>query len=366
MSVSQKDAIKNLFPKSRILSGVYAVYQYLQHQAHPEKDACLDRIIQNFEPDLTKQERQKRKLSVLYHRYYYQVQYHEYFLFHFQNLNHKGKKEFIGEYERAKICHTLVNDENSEKKQIFRNKYQTFQIFGKYYHREVLLLTPKTDDALFFSFVKRHEQAILKPFDGYSGKGISKICFSEIPDLRAYFSDLIKKGNYVIEEIIQQAEEMAAFHPASVNTIRLATYYTGSEVIYLFCCLRMGAGQSVVDNAGSGGIGAAVDIQTGIVCTAGMNKNGETYLFHPDTNQKIIGFRVPDWENLLALAGEAAKIVPEIPYIAWDFAYMPGGWCMIEANNSGQFGNQYRENKGFRPLVEKYFHPAKSTNHDKR
>ncbi len=355
-----KRKLENQLAGSRFLSNLYAIKKYIQLSADISLKKELESTLSDFVSGLTPAQSCRMKLILLYHRYYYQVSFYEYFLFHFDKLNHKGKKEFIGDLERKKICRQLIRTEDMNYvRNFFKNKYLTYERFHAFYHRKILFLDENTDLSELESFAATHDTALLKPANGSLGKHIQLIRMKEIENLSQWLIKIIsEKKEAVLEECILQAEEMAVFHPSSVNTIRLGSYYDGKIVIPLFSCFRMGVGDAVVDNTGSGGIGAAVDVSNGIVITAGMNKKGKTYLCHPDTHQQIIGFCIPHWKELLAIVEQLAKAIPECPYIAWDFALTPEGWCMVEANGAGQFGNQYRENRGYRTMIETYFRPV--------
>ena len=75
--------------------------------------------------------------------------------------------------------------------------------------------------------------------------------------------------------------------------------------------------------------------------------NGYAYR-DPDTGKKIIGFQLPEWPQLIDTAKELARMLPEHPFIGWDFAHTDEGWVLIEGNRKSQFvGPQISEDKGY-------------------
>ena len=78
------------------------------------------------------------------------------------------------------------------------------------------------------------------------------------------------KGNVVIEELIQQVDSMKKLHPNSLNTVRIPTVCSKKGITVFKPFMRMGVGDSEVDNAASGGIICPVDAQTGIVTQYGV------------------------------------------------------------------------------------------------
>lgn len=151
----------------------------------------------------------------------------------------------------------------------------------------------------------------------------------------------------IVEEIIVQAEEMAKFHPESVNTIRFVTFYH-NEIINKICAIiRIGRGGSIVDNACAGGIYAPIDLETGIVETAGTDFNLNKYIHHPYTIAQILGAQIPKWKELNELVKEIVKVVPQMKQVGWDFALTDNGWVMVEGN--GRPGVQHViHNRGLR------------------
>ena len=101
--------------------------------------------------------------------------------------------------------------------------------------------------------------------------------------------------------------------------------------------IRIGRGDAVVDNGFAGGIVANIDIETGIVCSAGCNEKGERFLVHPDTKIPIIGFQIPEWKSVVDLVNKLAKVVSGNRYTGWDLAFTSNGYIMVEGNARGQF-----------------------------
>jgi len=98
---------------------------------------------------------------------------------------------------------------------------------------------------------------------------------------------------------------------------------------------RIGVGDAVVDNAGSGGIYASVDFENGLVQTDAIDFKGEHFNIHPDTKVQIVGYKLPDWDNALSMICKMALKVKGTTLIAWDIAYSKKGWVMVEANDNG-------------------------------
>ena len=67
--------------------------------------------------------------------------------------------------------------------------------------------------------------------------------------------------SFLVQDVVVQSEDYAAFSPSSLNTVRCLTYLSRTgDVEIAAATLRMGSGRSVVDNASSGGIYCGIDL----------------------------------------------------------------------------------------------------------
>ena len=135
------------------------------------------------------------------------------------------------------------------------------------------------------------------------------------------------------------------------------TFRTRDEAAILGAVFRIGRGDSVVDNAGSGGMIAEINPETGLVIGDAITEAGEKFASHPDSGTRIEGAALPKWEELLELSKTLASMLPDQKYVGWDLALTDQGWVMVEANSRAQFINQYPNRIGMRERVRKYFYP---------
>lgn len=291
--------------------------------------------------------------DMIYCRLYFMITSQEYSLFHFVNKSEAERKNFVSHSERRKLTN-LLNTTNTSWK-VLKDKYQSFLTFQRYYKRDVIKINSKDDFSGFLEFLKKHDRFILKPVDATKGEGVSIIDLQKEKDsAENFFQKHLSEMPYVVEEVITQDPDLAKFHPASVNTVRIVSWYDNDTVETVFAVFRMGVGGSVVDNAGAGGIIAAVDIHTGQVISPGMREDGNrTYDVHPDTNEKIFGAFIPKWNDLLRLVDSAARSLPDQKWIGWDLALSDNGWLIVEANQSPSFvGIQMCTGLGIRNRLE--------------
>ena len=92
---------------------------------------------------------------------------------------------------------------------------------------------------------------------------------------------------------------------------------------------------SSIDNLAAGNIAAPIDLQTGLIYSAGVysdiTKEDET--IHPITGVKIVNFKIPLWKESLQMVKEAALLHPENRSIGWDIAITNKGPELIEGNH---------------------------------
>lgn len=263
-------------------------------------------------------------------------QYYEYFCYGFENKSIEEKLTFISNRDMMLYYKTINKDK--EAAHILGNKYNTYLKFKDYFKRDVIKIADDSNQEKFMSFAAKHEKFILKPIGGALGRKIEIIDTKEYDSLDNVYNYIRSlKAQVVCEELIKQDKSFSQIHKESVNTVRVFTYCNNRKSKIVCSWIKSGSGTAVVDNAGFGGMLAAVDVKTGTVITDARTENAVTFERQPDTNFKFKGFKVPDFENLLDIAKEIALKIPEVPMIGWDFAYSEDrGWQLIEGNEGGQ------------------------------
>ena len=127
---------------------------------------------------------------------------------------------------------------------------------------------------------------------------------------------------------------MSKLCPHSVNSLRITSVLKDGNVEIISATIKASAkADCVVDNMLSGGVGAQVDVESGIVTTFGIDYAFRKYTHHPITGVQIIGFQVPNWDKTIELVKQAHKRLPQCMIFGWDIAVTPDGADIIEANN---------------------------------
>lgn len=275
----------------------------------------------------------------------------EYLCYRFHEKGKAQRRAFVADWEHLGYTCALNNPANAE---VFDNKWKTYECYRDYYKRTMVLCTGEESYGAFEAFVNENDKMIVKPMDASCGNGVRIFDFdkdSTTPD--AFFRELLAMydGRFVVEQLIVQSQEMAAFHPASVNTVRVPTIRLDDETLIIHPFMRMGQHGKNVDNAGAGGIMGVVDVETGRIYATG-DEYAQSYDVHPDSNLKILDFVIPRWDEAKALVKELATVLPDNRYTGWDLALTDDGWVLVEANRRGQFVWQIPMQIGFRKEID--------------
>ena len=276
----------------------------------------------------------------------YGAGYMDYDLFEMYNLTPEQRETYITR-GRNNVFVTKYCDKNYLH--YFMNKDEFNTKFNDYIKRDwIKVKDSKKEDVI--DFMKKHKIFMAKPIDGGCGHGIEKINTEEYNSLDEVYEHINKDGtNFELEELIVQHPEVSKVYPGSINTVRVVTIVTTKEgksiltvpeeerknvelVPHVICTyFRIGNGK-FVDNFNSGGMVAPVDENTGVVSQVAIDKQKNVYEVHPQTGNKIKGFKFPYWEEALNMCKEATKVIPEMGYVGWDVCFTPNGPVFVEGN----------------------------------
>lgn len=277
----------------------------------------------------------------------------EYENYHIYDEPFERRVEYLSNSKKNNLVRSLPKGEDGEKFRqtcaLFDNKYKTYERLQEYYKRDLLEVTSRGDLKQFKKFCKNNQKFIKKPETLSQGKGIEilEVDVDGSPD--ELFKIVRKHKRSVVESLIVQSEIMSRFNESTVNTLRVITFHNGVEPQILGGFFRTGRKGSVVDNAGSGGVFAALDPATGTICSDGADEGGREYKCHPDSGIEYKGFEIPKWDELKALVLKLTAEFPEMPIIGWDFAFTSDEeWVVLEVNCMPEFVQQGPTRKGLR------------------
>ena len=266
-------------------------------------------------------------MDYVYCKMRFRVTSDEYLKYGFYNFSNRYRKQFLLTKHKKQL-------RNINTRGFTSSKYIVYKRISDLYEREMLLVPQCGEDA-FVEFIKRVKKVVLKPDYGSAGHGVKIYEYTNEEYARKKFATFSESKAYVCEEFISQHPAMQELGPFSVNTIRIVSILKDGEAQIISATLRMSANpKAVVDNMLNGGIGAQVDIATGIVSTRAIDYAFNEYTHHPSSGVQIIGFNIPNWDMAIERVKTAHKRLPQCMLLGWDVAITPNGVDIVEANNS--------------------------------
>lgn len=197
------------------------------------------------------------------------------------------------------------------------------------------------------SYISEGQRIVFKPDNGGGGEGVFIVSLrngdlhinGETITKEEFASRLSGTEPYIAVEFVEQAEYSEDIYPHSTNTIRIFTMrdpHTGEPFVG-HAMHRFGTAESrPTDNWAAGGLSVGIDIETGIL-EKGVKKpsssSPQRYESHPDTDVKITGNEIPQWDKVKSDICDLADELYFMEILAWDVALTEGGMKVIEGNN---------------------------------
>ena len=256
----------------------------------------------------------------------YQAGYMDYALFEMYDLNRAQRRTVV----TRGINNGFIKRFNDPKfMPEIENKQKFAHNFGEFMHRDWLDMSAATREELD-AFTAKHPVFMSKPVDGMCGKGIEKINTAEFTgDLYEHLKNGVQ---VVLEECVTQHPVLMALHPCSVNTCRVISLTKDGKTNVVAAYLRIGNGR-YVDNFNSGGMVVPIEEDRGEIIYPALDKAGHLYETHPMTGVSIKGFKIPMWDEVIALVKKAGGVVPQVGLVGWDVCVTENGPLLIEGND---------------------------------
>jgi hypothetical protein len=165
------------------------------------------------------------------------------------------------------------------------------------------------------------------------------------------------KGQYLLQERLEQHPQMRALHPDSVNTMRIITFNNKGVVSVFAAALRIGTHGRSVDNWASGGVVIGINLETGKLRKEGFLKPGYggRVQQHPDSGITLEGFQIPFFPESIDMVCQLHRYFYGVHSIGWDIAITPDGPVFIEGNDDWEGGIPMVLEKNFKSRFLKMF-----------
>ena len=317
-------------------------------------------------PGVSQEEKDRILYLSIYDYWVYGIEIDEEFSLDLLDKTDAEKREYMVRRMRSVYVHHLNAAAGPDGKMQLEDKYRAYERLKPYYKRDVIEVRDMSDLDTFADFVSKHKEFVVKPADSSFAVGVHKDSMEHYGnDVAEALKSILSEGTavkarrpsrmskMVLEELIDQDESMACLHPASANGVRATAVRGKDGKIHIFHPWLKGAFGGVFIGTGiSGGFAAEIDAETGVILTEARLKNGNNFLVHPDTGITIKGFQIPKWDELRALVDQLMEELPGYGYIGWDLVLTPDGWCVMEANYSGEFSFQWFNKRGYKKEFE--------------
>ena len=315
------------------------------------KNMNFDKMFQTI--DLVNKKTNKSKISIFFDiincGIKYQAGYVDYNLYEMYKMNKDERKTVVTRginNEIIKKYNDITYAYKFEDKALFNN------LFNKYLNREWIYIKESSIED-FKKYLKGKKEVIVKPLSLSCGKGVEKIVVKDHNPEELY-NHLMQTDQTLVEDVAIQNKVLSDLYPHSVNTLRIVTL----NKVVVAALLRIGNKGNVVDNFNHDGMVTTVDIKTGEIKYPAIDKVGNVYEVHPETNVKIVGIKIPMWNEVKKLCIEACDIVPELGYVGWDVCLGEEKPFLIEGNDFPghdlyQLPVHRKDNYGLLPEFEK-------------
>lgn len=267
-------------------------------------------------------------MGIVWNYIFYKATISDYFELRFFEKSRKEKQRYLTSKQGLYFAQYVDPEELFVKLCSKTKMYQELKEFTK---REQLF-SENSSKEQFYIYVRKHPTCLYKPDNLDCGKGIEKweVLNENIEDFYIKF----KREPAVLDELVVQHPAIAKLNPSSVNTIRIFTLMIEKKCELIGASLRIGKGNTIIDNYSAGGLVGAIDLKTGVLINDAEDAIGKRYSVHPVSKIKIKGFQIPNWEKVIAFVQECAADYP-LKYVAWDIAVRENDCVLIEANPNG-------------------------------
>jgi alpha-L-glutamate ligase-like protein len=209
---------------------------------------------------------------------------------------------------------------------------------------------------------------VVKPDRGAGGRGILVVSGRDgeafvrhngerldLSDLRQHVSGVVSGlyslgGNAdvaLLQQRVRLHPSMTTISYQGIGDVRVILYKRQPAMAMLRLPTKESGGRA---NLHQGGIGAGVDLITGLTCRA-VCRNRVAYA-HPDTGASLVGFQVPYWPDVLNMAVKVARAI-DLGYLGVDIVIdRDRGPLLLEANARPGLAIQIANGRGLMPRLQ--------------
>lgn len=164
-----------------------------------------------------------------------------------------------------------------------------------------------------------------------------------------YMKGISRKG-YLLQKVLIPHPDMITLTKEAIASCRFLVFNLDEEAIIHSCCLKLPAEGEVADNFWrAGSMLCNVDLETGAITRACLKQEDHVASISKksDLHDKLIGFKLPEFDNAKKTVLRAARNFAGIKVQSWDVAFTTRGPVMLEVNYGGDLNlSQLASGKG--------------------
>lgn len=249
--------------------------------------------------------------------------------------------------------------------QLADNKLQSKEFFRKHQipsARVYKVISNKKELEQFTFDEIAAKSFVIKPNRGFGGQGIKIVLDRQalteqrVRELKAHIAEVLD-GNFslsnapdvaLIEQRIICHPELASFSYKGLPDLRVIVH----NLIPVMAMLRLPTKESDGKaNYHAGGAIAGIDLATGKIIRTLIH--GEPVEFLPEQTTSILGYTIPNWDQILLIASKA-QLYSNIGYLAIDIVLNKKGEPLVlEMNARGGLAIQIANNSGLRERLDR-------------
>ena len=261
--------------------------------------------------------------------------------------------ELIGRLNRMD-CYNTYSDKNLDDillPNVKHPHYYLKNVNGYYYFEGKPV---DKDEAA--ELCKNLGDVIIKPSLEFKGTGVKAIHIKDgltSMDGKTVVEVFDKyKKDFLIQKVVRQHALIGALNPTSVNTMRMATYRSGMEVLLVYAVIRIGRSGQVIDNQSAGGISAKIN-PDGTLGKYAFGKAGDDLIEKTDTGIVLEGYQLPSYDKAVAKVRELHYSLPLFDLIGWDISIDEEGEPVLIEWNGRPGPSQTACGTGYGDLTER-------------
>lgn len=260
----------------------------------------------------------------------------EYLNYRFWELDEETQNNWVVVKFSKKATKTFNTDRDFIN--LLMNKAKTNEYLKDYIGRGYCINRDITREE-FKEIFKDCDKVFYKPMKSHWGLGAQAFVVND-ETIDSVYDETMALPEGVVEEFVVQHDEMNRLSPTAVNTVRIVTISSkdkpvkkdGKKADIVYAMIKMGGATGCVDNLHGGGLGAAVDLETGEIITPAISDFVVPHIYHPVTGTKIPGFKIPLFQEVKELAMRTIDELGLEGYLGWDIAVTNKGPVIIEIN----------------------------------